>query len=141
MEPTRIWNADLTYKWAPSEERESHSFVAGGEVFFTQHTFTDSLGQKTMSPMGWFAYTQYQLSWWLYAGLRYDEVGEPNNDQLHTSAAAFYLSYYTTEFLRFRLGYEHHKSDVESLNNVNTGIFEVNFVFGSHPTEPYWVNR
>jgi hypothetical protein len=26
-------------------------------------------------------------------------------------------------------------------NNVNTMLFEINLVFGSHPTEPYWVNK
>lgn len=138
---TRILAGDVTYKWAPSEQRESHSFVAGGEVFFGKHSFQDTASQVTMSPMGWFVYTQYQLSWWLYAGLRYDWVEEPSNDQLRTTASAFYLSYYTTEFLRFRLGIERHHSDIPSLDNITSGIFEVNFVIGSHPTEPYWVNR
>ena len=141
LEPSRVIGADLTYKWAPAEERESHSFVAGGEVFFARHSFNDSAGFQTMSPMGWFSYLQYQLSWWLYAGVRYESVEEPSNDRLTTSGIATYLSYYTTEFLRFRLGYEHHVSDIPELDNVNTGVFEVNFVIGSHPTEPYWVNR
>lgn len=140
---TRLVTADLTYKWAPSEQRESRSFVAGGEMFFGRHSYEDTSAhsQLTSMPMGWFVYTQYQLSWWLYAGLRYDWIEEPFDDNIKTSSIAGYLSYYTTEFLRFRLGYEHHKSDVATLDNINSAIFEVNLVFGSHPTEPYWVNR
>lgn len=140
---TRIIAGDLTYKWAPAERREYHSFLAGGEVFFARHSYVDLFSQMQVenSPIGWFGYTQYQLSWWLYAGVRYDQIEEPQDISLKTSSISGYLSYYTTEFLRFRLGYEHRKSDIRVQDNVNSGIFEVNFVFGSHPTEPYWVNR
>ena len=129
---TRLLVADLTYKWAPLEQRESKSFVAGGEIFYGRHSYADTSVQTqvTSMPMGWFAYTQYQLSWWLYAGLRYDWIEEPLDDRLKTSSIAAYLSYYTTEFLRFRLGFEHHKSDIAPLDNINSGIFEVNLVFG-----------
>jgi len=139
---TRLYGADLTYKWAPLEERESRSFVAGGEVFAGRHVFTDTASSESSnSPVGWFAYLQYQTSYWVYLGLRYDWVEEPYNDRLLTRAAGSYVSYYTTEFLRLRLGYEHRWSDVPAQNNVNTVLFELNLVFGSHPTEPYWVNK
>jgi hypothetical protein len=139
---TKLYGADITYKWAPSENRESHSFVAGGEFFSGQRTFTDTTASEiTMSPYGWYAYLQYQTSYWVYLGARYDWLKDPANDQLVTKAVAGYLSYYTTEFLRFRLGIEHRQSDLPAQDNITSGIFEVNFVFGSHPTEPYWVNR
>jgi hypothetical protein len=139
---TRLYGADATYKWAPSEQRESHSFVAGGEIFSGKHTYTDtSAAEITNSPYGWFGYIQYQTSYWLYLGARYDWVKEPANDQMVTKGFAAYASYYTTEFLRFRLGVERRLSDDPMQDNITSGIFEVNFVFGSHPTEPYWVNR
>ena len=142
ISPAQVLGLDLTYRWAPSEQRESHSFVAGGELFAAKHTFADTAGAPVSnSPLGWFAYAQYQSSYWVYLGLRYDHVQEPVDDRLVTRAAAGYLSYYTTEFLRFRLGFEHRWSDLPADDNLNTGVFEVNFVFGSHPTEPYWVNR
>jgi hypothetical protein len=93
------------------------------------------------SPVGWYGYLQYQTSYWLYLGLRYDWVEEPSNDRLVTRSAGGYASYYTTEFLRLRLGFEHRWSDIPVQNNVNTMLFEINLVFGSHPTEPYWVNK
>ena len=138
---TRLFGADVTYKWAPSEQRESRSIVAGGEAFAGRHTFMDTTGRVASSPYGWYGYLQYQTSYWVYLGLRYDWLEDPVNDHLVTRCAAAYLSYYTTEFLRFRLGFEHRSSDIPAQNNVNTGIFEVNLVFGSHPTEPYWVNK
>ena len=139
---TRLYGADVTYKWAPLEQRESHSFVAGGEVFAGRNVYTAAAGSPVSnSPVGWYAYVQYQTSYWLYLGVRYDAVQEPSNDRLTTRSLGEYASYYTTEFLRLRLGYEHRWSDIPAQNNLNTVLLEVNLVFGSHPTEPYWVNK
>ncbi len=140
--PTSLVGFDLTYKWAPSERRESRSFVAGGEVFLGKRTSVDTTGSEVIAkPYGWFTYSQYQLSYWLYIGARYDWLQEPTDETLTTKSLSVYASYYTTEFLRFRLGFERRQSDIPTHNNLNTIHFEVNFVFGSHPTEPYWVNR
>jgi hypothetical protein len=139
---TRLYGVDVTYKWAPLEERESHSFVAGGELLAGRHLYVDaSAGEISSSPFGWYGYLQYQTSYWLYLGLRYDWLKDPVEDQLVTRSVAAYASYYTTEFLRFRLGVEHRWSDIAAQNNLTTGVLEINFVFGSHPTEPYWVNK
>ncbi|MBI3006468.1 MAG: hypothetical protein HYY49_13810 [Ignavibacteriales bacterium] len=136
---TSLFGLDLTYKWAPSERRAARSFVAGGEIFFGRHTFEDtSFAQITRKPYGGFGYLQYQLSYWLYVGGRYDWVQEPADETITSRSWSFYASYYTTEFLRFRLGFERQQNDIQNLNSV---LLEVNFVFGSHPTEPYWVNR
>ncbi len=141
---TGLLAADVTYKWAPAEERESRSIVAGGEFFSVQRTASDSLGTSvTASPYGWFSYLQYQLSYWTYLGVRYDWLQEPVDVHKVTHMWSAYLTYYTTEFLRFRIGMQQKVSDTlpPGMNNVTSGLFEVNFVFGSHPTEPYWVNR
>ena len=133
---------DATYRWAPSERRESRSFVVGGEAFFGRRSFQDSMNAEfVQKPYGWFAYTQYQLSYWLYVGARYDWLQEPADEKLTTKSWSLYGSYYTTEFLRLRLGFEHRQSDISAQDNRNTVHFEINFVFGAHPTEPYWVNR
>jgi hypothetical protein len=149
---TYLYGADITYKWSPVERRDIHSFVLGGEIFLgrnflrneldlNQDGVPDVIQDVTNKPLGWFAYAQYQLSWWVYLGARYEVVDEPTNDRLNTKALSGYLSYYTTEFLRFRLGVEHRITDLPEHRSVTSGLFEINFVFGSHPTEPYWVSR
>jgi hypothetical protein len=139
---TMLLGLDLTYKWAPSEQRSSRSFVLGGEMFFGKRTFLDSLQlETTVRPQGWYAFAQVQLSYWLYLGTRYDWVQEPVPPLLTTRSIGAYASYYTTEFLRFRIGFEHRTSEDSMRNGLNTALLEINFVFGSHPTEPYWVNR
>ena len=135
---THVYGADITYKWAPSEERESHSIVAGGEALIVDHL--DPLLNR-IHPFGWFSYLQYQTSYWLYLGARYDWIEEPVDANIITRNIGIYASYYTTEFMRFRLGFEHRQSDITAQDNLNTIIFDLNLVFGSHPTEPYWVNK
>ncbi len=140
--------ADALYKWKPLAAGEFHSVVLGGEVFYADRRFGfDSDGdglpdtEKRSTPWAWYAFAQVQMSWHVYLGARYDYVQDVIDEHLRTKVAAGYLSYYTSEFLRFRVGYEHRWSDVPADDNVNSAIAEVNVVFGSHPTEPYWVNR
>ncbi len=139
---------DFLYKWKPIKAGEFHSFVLGAEVLYADRKFgADTNGDgmpdttKRAKPFSWFGFAQYQLSWHVYAGGRYDYVQDIVDTSKTTQLAAGYLSYYTSEFLRFRVGYEHRWSDNPVEDNVNSVIAEVNVVFGSHPTEPYWVNR
>ncbi len=139
---TSLFAADVLYKWKPIRAGEFHSFVLGGEAFYVDRKFADEMNATVENkPFGWFAFAQYQLSWHVYLGGRYDYVEDIADKSVKTQVAAGYLSYYTSEFLRFRAGYEHRWSDVPADDGIHSFIAEVNVVFGSHPTEPYWVNR
>lgn len=145
---SRLLGVDLLYKWKPIAAGEFHSVVLGGEFMwgdrrFARDTDGDGVGDVAARTTPWAAYGfgQVQLSWHAYLGARFDVAQDPVDDQLTTKVAAGYLSYYTSEFLRFRLGYEHRWSDVPTDDGLDSAIAEVNVVFGSHPTEPYWVNR
>lgn len=133
----RLWGADATYKWKPFASGEWRSFLVGGEVFAADLDDPATAG----SPFGAYAWTQYQFSKNLYLGLRYDQSDDIEDDSLQTETYGAYLTYYTTEFLRFRLGVEHSESDLDELDGRDTLLLELNTVFGSHPVEPYWVNR
>ena len=137
-----LYGGDFLYKWKPLAAGEFHSFVLGGEVFYADRKFADEMSvERHTMPLAWYGFAQLQLSWHVYAGARYDWTEDPADDTLRTQLAAGYLSYYTSEFLRFRLGYEHRWSDIAAEDGIDSLIAEVNVVFGSHPTEPYWVNR
>ena len=63
-------------------------------------------------------------------------------------AASAWIGLYTTEFLRFRFGFEHRERlahggiDPSHERGPNdTVFFELTWVFGSHPAEPFWVNK
>ena len=140
-----LWAVDALYKWKPLAAGEFHSVVVGGELFGADRRFT-TMGpagplEARTTPLAGYGFAQVQLSWHTYLGARYDYAQDITDDHLATQLVAGYLSYYTSEFLRFRAGYEHRWSDIAAQDGVNSFIAEVNVVFGSHPTEPYWVNR
>jgi hypothetical protein len=128
---------DATYKWKPYIGGEWRSFLIGGELYAAQlddPAFDDS-------PMGWYAWSQYQFDRNLYLGVRFDQAEELADSSQVTNTVGAFLTYYTTEFLRFRFGVEHAQSDLAVEDGRNSAYLELNFVFGSHPVEPYWVNR
>jgi hypothetical protein len=133
----QLLGADFTYKWKPLSQGEWHSFLVGGELF-ASHLDDPALGDD---PLGYYLWSQVQFRKHLYLGVRYDRAEELEDESLVSDTIGTYLTYYTTEFLRFRLALEHTGSDVEELDGLNTAALEVNMVFGSHPVEPYWVNR
>lgn len=135
-----LYGADFIYKWKPFEKGEWKSFIFGGEVF--RGKTADALGDN-VNPFGYYLYAQYQFDKPWYIGLRYDYANkDPNNIgniDFRGKVIAAYVSYYTTEFLRFRVGLEREFS--HDLTSSNTILFELTWVFGSHPTEPWWVNK
>jgi hypothetical protein len=139
---------DALYKWKPLVAGEFRSVVIGGELFYANRRFsadTDGDGvpdtEQQAAPVAGFGFAQLQLSWHTYLGARYDYAQDIADPRVTTQVAAGYLSYYTSEFLRFRAGYEHRVSDIPADHGVDSVFVEVNVVFGSHPTEPYWVHR
>jgi hypothetical protein len=138
-----MYGADVMFRHKPDQFR---SLVVGAEAFLGDRTFdaddgTGALVKGRNTPVGWFAYVQYQPDQPWYLGVRYDRVQDVDDDDLVTSVLGGYVSYYTSEFLRLRVGYEHRWSDVVLEDDVGSIMLELNWVFGSHPVEPFWVNR
>jgi hypothetical protein len=135
---THVAGADLLVKWQNSQFQ---SVVFQGELY---HLRKDVGGGDREHGFGGFALLQVQpLQRW-YVGARYDYSnymeGMEDREQW---AGGVWLSYYTTEFLRFRIGYEHRERSTTNGGepDLDTIYFQVTFVFGSHPVEPYWFNR
>lgn len=133
----RLFGADATYEWKPFAAGEWRSFLVGGELFASD--LDDPATDE--SPLGYYGWAQYQLDKNLYLGLRYDSTESLEDQDQRTETLGAYVTYYTTEFLRLRLGVEHTESDLDFLDGLDTALIELNMVFGSHPVEPYWVNR
>lgn len=127
---------DVNYKWRPHTAGNARSFLVGGELFSSE------AGESGLDDtLGWFAWSQVQLSRSVYLGVRYDESEEQADASLQTTVLSAFATWYTSEFLRLRLGGSTYDSDVAEIDGRNSLFLELNFVFGSHPVEPYWVNR
>lgn len=133
-----LFGGDFMFRHKPDDFQ---SVVVGGELFYGDRKFYVDDTRARNTPLGGFVYVQYQPDWPWYLGARFDRIDDVDDDELQTSVAGAHVSYYTSEFLRFRVGYEHRWSDIDLEDGNNSVFVELNWIFGSHPTEPFWVNR
>jgi hypothetical protein len=144
---------DLTYRWKPLRRGEWHSFLLGSEFMFARRAYPEAAESPDVAlalegtapgsgrPLGYTVYGQWQFDRRTYAGVRWDRTDVLYNPALQRRGLTPYVSYYFSEFLRFRLNYEHRWSDLVTESNRNSVYAELNWIFGSHPPEPYWVNK
>ncbi len=139
------YSLDWMYKWKPPRYGEWRSALLGGQLFYSDRDVTvpgpGGPVDRSRSPFGYFVFAQYQLDPRWYGGVRWDWTEDITDTDARRFAVHPYLTYYFTEFLRFRLGYEHRWNRNNAQDDLNTVFGEMNFVFGSHPPEPFWVNR
>lgn len=130
---THLWGADALFKY---QWNQFQSLVVQGEVFSLRR---EVAGGREHA-FGGYALVQVQpLQRW-YLGLRYDWSNyDEGREDAEQWAIGGWVSFYTTEFLRFRIGYEHRERTQDA--DLDTVYFQITFVFGSHPVEPFWFNR
>jgi hypothetical protein len=87
---------------------------------------------------GFYLLGQQQLNKDWYAGLRLDWTENPAAGDEELWAISPYLSWYWSEFLRFRFEYQHRDGDIE---NADVLYLQATYVFGAHPPHPYWSMR
>jgi hypothetical protein len=153
---------DAKFKYTPGSWR--HPLLSGGgEILFahrnnpvTPAVGSDGnvpaalrrlrLGQETGEPApatefekrdsyGFYVWTEVQ-PWqrWVF-GIRYDWTEDPSTSG-HEWAIGPYLSFFTTEFLRFRLGYKHtERSGFGSPSTIDELLFQATFILGAHPAD------
>lgn len=133
----RLHGIDFLYRWKPFRQGEWKSYLLGGEFMFSDQTTAEEASQ----PYGTSLFTQWQFDRRKYAGVRWDYTTTLADTTAQRRSLTPYFSYYFSEFLRFRLNYEHRWSDLVAENKRNSFFFELNWLFGSHPPEPFWVNK
>lgn len=138
-----LWGADVTVRWRPRKESQFWSVVFQSELFLLDKEVDATTRTRAW---GWYAYLHVQAwqSWYLGARFGYSEL--PDDDESNIRRTGVYLSYYFSEFLRFRVGYEHTEYDFSRASGERAPthdgfVFQLTFIFGSHPVEPFWVNR
>ncbi|HSE41531.1 MAG TPA: FlxA-like family protein [Acidobacteriota bacterium] len=136
---------DLLYIWKPLRQGQWKSYIIGGELMFAPKVTVEEdplLEQSDRNtPLGFTLFNQYQFDRRTYAGIRYDATDTLLNPDLQRRSITPYVSYYFSEFLRFRVNYEHRWSDLLEEDGRDSIFLELNWIFGSHPPEPFWVNK
>jgi hypothetical protein len=96
---------------------------------------TSSIEFEKRDAYGFYLWTEVQ-PWqrWVF-GLRYDWTEDPTSAG-HEWAIGPYISFFTTEFLRFRLGYKHtERSGLGSPSTIDELLFQATFILGAHPAD------
>jgi hypothetical protein len=144
---------DFMYRWKPARLGEWNSFLLGSEVMFSNAAHPEAVepadvarATENMKPgsghsLGYTVYGQWQFNRRIYSGVRWDQTDSLFNPAMKRSGVTPYFSYYFSEFLRFRLNFEHRWSDFMTEKRRNSLYAEINWVFGAHPSEPFWVNK
>lgn len=132
----RLHGIDFLYRWKPFRQGEWKSYLLGGEFMFT-----DRNRETSRRPYGGTVFTQWQFDRRKYAGARWDYTTTLADPTRQRKSLTPYFSYYFSEFLRLRLNYEHRRSGIVEENRRHSVFFELNWIFGSHPPEPFWVNK
>ncbi len=99
---------------------------------------TDTSRRDTQHAFGAYLLAQQQIDRDWYVGCRLDWTQNALNDKQEVWGVSPYVSWYWSEFLRWRLEYQHKGGDVK---NEDTLYFQLTWIFGAHPPHPYWAMR
>ncbi len=140
-----ILGGDFMYKWRTVRPKGLWSTVIQGEYFYMNRE-DPTAGLNRRNAWGAYGLAQIQPYQRWYVGGRYDMAQVLNNKNRVERKVGGYISFYTTEFLRLRLGYEYQNVSGPEIGgaadpDLSTVYAQVTFVFGSHPAEPYWFSK
>ncbi|HEX8912719.1 MAG TPA: hypothetical protein VF796_10205 [Humisphaera sp.] len=129
-----LYGVDVTLVRRDPTGRFDNRLVQAEAIYFDGY---DGDGNKRN---GWGAYLlgQQQLDRDWFAGVRLDYTKDPYANAREAWGVSPYVSWYWSEFLRFRLEYQHKAGDVPTENNL---FLQATWIFGAHPPHPYWAMR
>lgn len=152
------WNFELGGTWLTGKHDNSgsqnvnlfggdftliHTDPTGGsnnQLFQAEAIYgmTDISNTDTSHAFGAYLLAQQQLNKDWYAGVRLDWTENALNDKQEVWGVSPYVSWYWSEFLRFRMEYQHKGGDTPAEDNL---YFQATWIFGAHPPHPYWAMR
>jgi len=111
------------------------------QLFQAEAIFGNTRQDNGSMADSWGAYilAQQQLSKDWYTGIRLDYTQDANNRNRDIWGASTYLTWYWSEFLRFRVEYQYRAPS--SLPDENLLFFQITWIFGAHPPHPYWAMK
>ncbi len=128
---TNLLGADFTLLHIDPTGRFNNQIFQGEFIY----GLVDKENLQTENSWGAYVLAQQQLNRDWYVGCRLDYTQDPFNDDKAAYGVSPYVSWYWSEFLRFRLEYEHRGGDVPSEEIL---FFQATWIFGAHPPHPYW---
>jgi hypothetical protein len=132
---TNVEGLDLTYKWKPYQQGLYKSLTWMSEALFNQK---DEASDGTVTSQGWYSSLEYQLTkrWFTFERYGYSEY--PDSSSLHENAYSVGLTFHQSEFMFWRLQYEHTNGDNYAGDVDRDQLFlQADFLIGLHPAHKY----
>ena len=128
---TGLGNLSVTYRYKPLSSGTRASLLWRTEVIRENYRGADGLLRST----GAFSYVDWQFTRGWFAGARVDYAEHPGDPKLHDKGGALTLTYFPSEFQKFRLQYE--RINYAGLGPRNALVFEYGFAIGPHGAHPF----
>ncbi len=128
---TTLQSAHAVYRWRPLREGHSKSFTFWNEVFLSQRQEPT----HTVHSYGYFSFAEHQLKRNLYVGGRYDWSKFPTDAGAHESAVSAYLTFFSSEFTRYRLQFK--RTSLPGGAHRNDLFLQATFTIGVHRPHPF----
>jgi len=128
---THLQSAHAVYRWRPLREGLYKSFTFWNEAFLSQRQEPTD----TVRSYGYFSFAEYQLRRNLYAGARYDWSKFPTEAGAHESAVSAYLTFFSSEFMRYRLQFK--RTHLPGGAHRNDLFLQATFTIGVHRPHPF----
>ncbi|MFQ5658137.1 MAG: hypothetical protein ACE5G5_11390 [Candidatus Methylomirabilales bacterium] len=127
---TYLTGLDLTYKWAPPEEPYTVLTLQAEGLYSHRQTRDTDLDDKNR--YGGYVFGDYRLSrhWGVGTRLGYSQFPEEGGREWAVSP---YVTFWTSDFLRFRLQYKHTDRNFADAEDINEVFFQASFTLGHHP--------
>ncbi|MFQ5709890.1 MAG: hypothetical protein ACE5HO_20740 [bacterium] len=128
---TKIFGADLTFKWKPLRFNRYKSFEWMSEFLVSKRNGD----QKDVTSFGLYSFFRYQLAKRWFAAAMYDYSEFPEFSNFHHQAFSGILQYFTTEFQKFELQYRINEGDF--FDTFSDFRIRAVFVIGAHGAHQY----
>jgi hypothetical protein len=133
---TDLTSLDFLYTWRASEAEKLRAVRLGAEWITAM---IDREISTPDEPETWYLWSQAQLGERWLVGAHYDFAEELNDADLSTRTIGATLTYLDSPNLRYSLGVETTRSDLNLLDGATRAFAGISFGIGSSPRRPFWV--
>jgi hypothetical protein len=130
----QLFGADATLIHTDPSGRFNNLLIQAEAIY----GIVDTSRTETQYSFGAYLLAQQQINRDWYVGCRLDWTQDALDDRREVWGVSPYVSWYWSEFLRWRLEYQHKAGDVKG---EDTLFFQATWIFGAHPPHPYWAMR
>ena len=128
---TRLWGADLTFRWRPLRRAIYRRFLARTELVWSRREGET----ETASAFGWFGAAEYQFARRWFAGARYDRSERAEDPSLEDKGGSLLLTWWPSEFSQIRGQFR--RTDYADGPTANEFLFQFLFSIGAHGAHPF----